>query len=79
MGMNFAAELEACGCVLSREELYELVQDVRVAMCPSWTVDELACNPQFAIRVCDEVRRRSQAEVPDNVIMHALMNARKRP
>ena len=78
MGMNFAKELKASGCTLGREEFYELVQDVRVAMCPSWTVDELACNPQDAIRVCNEVRRRTHAPVPDNVVMHALMNARKR-
>jgi hypothetical protein len=76
--MKFTSELESCGCALDREEFYELVQDVRTALCPSWTVDELAGNPQDAIRVCNEVRRRAEAPVPDNVVMHALMNARKR-
>ena len=78
MGMNFAKELEGCGCALNRDEFSELVQDLQANLYPSWSVDELACNPREAIRYCDEVRRRARAQIRDNVIMHALMNARKR-
>jgi hypothetical protein len=78
MGLNFATELEACGCELGRDQFDDLVQEVWADLYPSWTVDELACNPLDAHCLCDEVRRRVEAEIPDNVIMHALMNARKR-
>jgi hypothetical protein len=77
MGMNYESELRACGCALGRDQFFELIQDIRVQLYPSWTEDELACNPRDAIRFCDEVRRRANAQVPDNVTMHAMFAARK--
>ena len=77
MALNIAKELEACGCTLSRVDFFDLVQEVRAAFCPSWTEDELACHPTEAHQYCESVRVRASAPIPDHVIMHALMNARK--
>ena len=77
MALNFADELERCGCTLSREDFYDLVQEVKAGFCPSWTEDELACHPVEAQQYCEAVRVRASAPIPYQVIMHALINARK--
>jgi hypothetical protein len=77
MGINFERELPQHGYDLGRGEFYDLVQEVRADLFPAWSVDELACHPQDAVRFCRTVRGKAEADVPDHLIMHALLNARK--
>ena len=79
MAINFTRELESSGCGLSREQFYDTVLEVKAGFCPDWTPDELACHPAEALQFCQAVRHRTGGKVPDHVIMHALMNARKNP
>ena len=77
MRINFDKELEDCGCDLNRHQFYDLVVEMKGAVCPAWTPDELACHPKDALQFCKAVRRRAGGTIPDHVIMHALLNARK--
>jgi hypothetical protein len=78
MAINFEQELRACRYLLGRDEFYNLAQEVFAVMYPAWTVDDLACHPSEAIKYCEAVRQKASANVPEELIMHALMNARKR-
>jgi hypothetical protein len=78
MALNIMAELTAAGSTLSRDDFYDLVMEQRALSFPNWTEDELACHPGDALRFCETVRQKVAAPVQDHVIMHALMNARKR-
>lgn len=78
MAINFEAELPKYGYEQGRAEFYDLVQEVFAVMYPVWTVDDLACHPTEALKYCAEVRQSAAASVPEELIMHALMNARKR-
>jgi len=79
MALNFENELRDCGCALSREQFFELVEETRFNMFPAWSQDELACHPSQAVRYCETVRQRAGAPVPEHVTMHAMFAARKRP
>jgi hypothetical protein len=79
MAINFERELTTAGSMLNRNQFYDLVSEIFGAFSPSWTPDELACHPAEALQFCQAVRVRAGGEVPDHIIMHALMNARKRP
>jgi hypothetical protein len=76
--LNFDAELRASGCPLNREQFYDAVESIRRAIYPEWTQDELACHPHEALRLCEIVRSKTQASVPDHLIMKAMLNYRKR-
>lgn len=78
MALNIMTELVAAGSKLSRDDFYDLVMEQRALVFPNWTEDELACHPGDALQFCEVVRRKVSAPVQDHVIMHALMNARKR-
>ena len=78
MAINFEAELPSHGYDQGREEFYNLVQEVFAVMYTTWTVDDLACHPSEALKYCQAVRQKASANVPEELIMHALMNARKR-
>lgn len=43
-----------------------------------WTVDELCLHPREAMRFCDDVRRKhGYYDLPDDIILRCVMNARK--
>ena len=79
MAINFERELTASGSALDRDQFYDLVADIKGAFCPSWTVDELLCHPTEGDQFCQAVRARAGGNIPEDVIMHALLNVRKRP
>jgi hypothetical protein len=78
MAINFENELPNHGYEKGRDAFYSLAQEVFAAMYPAWTVDDLACHPSEALKYCEAVRQKASANVPEELIMHALMNARKR-
>jgi len=45
-----------------------------------WTIDELLLHPREALMFCDDARRMLQAyDVPDDVILRAILQRRKNP
>jgi hypothetical protein len=76
--LSFDATLRAAGCRLTRAQFYDLADEVREALYPDWTQDELACHPHDALQFCEVVRVKAGAPVPDNMVMKALLNRRKR-
>jgi hypothetical protein len=77
--INFDKELEEGGCDLTRDPFYDIVLEVKGALCPDGSADELACHPAEALQFCQAVRHRAGGTIADHVIRHALMNARKQP
>ena len=73
--VDWEAELRAVGYTLGKEQFYEKVDELRNALFPDWTADELACHPHEALQFC-EVVRRVVAPVPDHLVMKALLNRR---
>ena len=54
---------------------------VKQKLYPSLSVDQLLCRPDDAKDLCEQVRRRlgrKAADLEDCVILHGLLNARKR-
>jgi hypothetical protein len=74
--IDWDADLSAAGYTSGREQFYEKVEELRNALFPEYTADELACHPHEALQFC-EVVRRTVAPVPDHLVMKALMNRRK--
>jgi hypothetical protein len=45
-----------------------------------WTIDELLLHPTEAARFCGDVRRKfGYWDLPDDIILRVIMNARKNP
>ncbi len=74
--VDWDSDLRAAGYTLGREQFYEKVEEIRMALFSNWTADELACHPHEALQFC-EVVRRVVAPVPDHLVMKALLNRRK--
>lgn len=77
MAINFAQELEDAGSDLSRQDFFELVQETRANLFPSWPDDELLCHPHDANQLCEAVRAQMHVQLPDHIILHALLSSRK--
>lgn len=75
--VNWEAELRAVGYPSGREQFYDKVEELREALYPDWTADELACRPHEALQFCEVVRRGVVAPVPDHLVMKALLNRRR--
>lgn len=70
--------LQKFGCQLPRHEFYSQVEEVRVSLFSRWTQDELVCHPHDAMKFCASVRACLNANLPDDLILKAVLNARKR-
>jgi hypothetical protein len=74
--VDWEADLKAIGYTSGREQFYAKVEELRIALFPGWSADELACHPHEALQFC-EIVRRVVAAVPDHLVMKALINRRK--
>jgi len=70
--------LEQYGCQLDPISFRELLEGRHEYMFPSWTIDELVCNPDDAKKYCHSIRAETECpELPDPLILRTLMNARR--
>ncbi len=60
------------------DRLVEVAIEVKRRLYDGYSVDELLCNPDDAKDLCVQVRRRTGTRAKDALILHALLNARKR-
>jgi hypothetical protein len=69
------------GVSLSREELSDqMVNAFNDTYRGGWTIDELLVHPREAVKFCDDVRRKhAYYDLPDDIILRGIMNARKNP
>lgn len=70
--------LERHGWVGAREDFDDLLADTLHDFCPDWTDDELKNHPPMAMQFCDVVRRRANVTAPDDLILRALSNIRRK-
>ncbi|MGH7173395.1 MAG: hypothetical protein ACRELF_03665 [Gemmataceae bacterium] len=77
MARRLETELKECGCSMDAKLFRDLVVERRATMHRSWTEDDLVCHPDEAKAFCQAIRSEVGTEVPDHVILRALLNARK--
>jgi hypothetical protein len=66
------------GIDLGPEEFVDLLADMMAQLYPAFTIDELLVRPREALRFCDAARQRLDCyDLPDDVILRALLNRRK--
>lgn len=64
---------------LRPEQFKELVVSIAQQVAPSWTDEKITGNPDVAIQVCAEVRRRVNCpSLPHEVILRSLTNVRRK-
>ena len=72
-------ELYAHGCNRARDTFENVAQAAHRGLYPDWTDEEVLCHPLDAMILCRYVRVAVQAPgLPDQVILHAPLNKRKR-
>jgi hypothetical protein len=71
-------ELAALGWDGGEDEFRDIVGEVFAVLHPSWTDEDLYCEPRDAVRYCEAVRARTCQGVPDRLILRTLSNNRKR-
>jgi transcriptional regulator with XRE-family HTH domain len=77
MSRKLETELEDAKCGMDARMFRELVVERHAVMHPSWTEDDLVCHPDDAKAFCGTIRSEVSADIPDHVILKALINARK--
>ena len=77
--MSLEKDLKTCGYLDGAATFRDILADVFAVSCPSWTDEELLCNPRQAVHYCDAVRARTCLGIPDRLILRALTNSRKNP
>ena len=77
MARKLETELSEHGCAMDAKMFRDLVEQRHSAMHANWTVDDLVCHPDEAKEFCRTIRNEVGADVPDYVILRALLNARK--
>ncbi|MBN2296347.1 MAG: hypothetical protein JXM70_28215 [Pirellulales bacterium] len=71
---------KAFGVNLSREELTDEMVEEFNSCYRSWTIDELLLHPREAARFCEDTRRKfAYWDLPDDIILRVILNARKHP
>jgi transcriptional regulator with XRE-family HTH domain len=70
-------ELSASDCAMDPKMFRDLVAERHAIMHPAWSEDDLTCHPDEAKAFCGVIRQEAGAEIPDNVILRTLLNARK--
>ena len=77
--MLLKTKLAECGLDVDPQEFREVVCELYRILCPAWSnPDRLLCRPtRYAIPLCNAVRCRFGADVPEEVILEELVNARK--
>ena len=60
------------------QQFVDRLGDVLAEMYPGLTIDALLVRPREALRLCDAARQREQCyDLPDDVILQAMLNRRK--
>lgn len=60
-------------------ELTDRLAELMFNLYPAFTVDELLLRPREAVRFCDAARQQTgYFDLPDDVILRALLNRRKK-
>lgn len=77
--VNIKRELLKTGSQKSRDDLLNILKQVRASLWPSWSADKIMCHHIEALHFCEEVRKHLAAHLPDHVILQALLSIRKNP
>ena len=75
---TLAEKLQTLGCTMESADFNDVVVEVWHALCPDWTDEELLVHPRDALRLCDCVRMRVDCNLPDELILRAMTNIRKK-
>ena len=69
------------GVALGKEQFVDqMVEDFNLTYRGTWTIDELLLHPGEASVFCGDVRRKHHYfDLPDDIILRVIMNARKNP
>jgi len=69
------------GVSVGREELTDqMIEEFHGVYRDGWTIDELLLHPREASRFCDDTRRKfGYWDLPDDIILRVVLNARKNP
>ncbi len=78
MPVRLETRLRSLGYTDKQEEFETILADVFFALCPDWTDEELLFHPDDAKTYCHAVRCRTTKGLPDELILRALINIRKR-
>jgi hypothetical protein len=76
--MRLSDKLKAVGYQGGEEEFKDVVKELHGVMHPAWSVDRLLVNPPHETRYCAAVRARTCEGIPDEDILGALLNCRKK-
>jgi len=58
----------------------QMVDEFNLVYKGGWTIDELCLHPDEAKRFCVDTKRKfGYYDLPDDIILRAVMNRRKRP
>lgn len=78
MSRKLEEELEQCGCALTPSAFRELIEDMKAATSPAWTIDDLVCHPDEAKAFCETIRLKTSCSgMADDLILRTLMNVRR--
>lgn len=71
-------ELKAYRCTVDPEQFRDIIGDLKAAMYPSWSDEDLLHRPIEALRFCAVVRDRVRSlDLPDEIILGTMTNMRK--
>jgi hypothetical protein len=76
---RYAFDLKEFGIDLPHAEFVDrMVDEFNSTYRGQWSIDELCLHPREALRFCDDTRRKfSYFDLPDDIILRSIMNARK--
>lgn len=78
MSRKLETELEECGCEIDPTQFRELLEERKDLMFPTWTIDDLVCNPDEAKNFCNAIRSEvGGPNLTDYLILRTLMNIRR--
>jgi transcriptional regulator with XRE-family HTH domain len=78
MSRKLEDELRDCGCAMTPDTFREMLEERKAIMSPSWTIDDLVCNPDDAKNFCEMIRREANSpKMSDFLILRTLMNIRR--
>jgi transcriptional regulator with XRE-family HTH domain len=78
MPKKLETELAECGCNLDPIAFRDLVEETKAVTSPTWTIDDLVCQPDEAKTFCEAIRGKTKCpRLTDFIILRTLMNVRR--
>lgn len=75
--MRLQEELKFYGSQMTDESFNTLLSQVHEVIAPALSEEQLLYQPTLALRLCEVMRLRAGAGLPDEMILRRLQNIRK--